>query len=146
MTTSSASQPVVTVSGPGDLVSLVPYLVGFHPRRSLVVLSLHGPRLRCGLTARFDLPDDVAEPEEFAAEAVPCVLRDQPSQVAVLVYDDAPWGLGQRPRQGLVDALEQRFAEDGVPVKEAVYVGTERYWSMTCRSDACCSPAGTPLA
>lgn len=143
-TTSSTSQPVVTVSGPGDLVSLVPYLVGFHPRRSLVVLSLRGPRLRCGLAARFDLPDDLTS-EDFAAEAVPCVLRDAPDQVALLVYDDAPWDAGARPRQGLADALEQRFAEDGVPVKEAVYVGPERFWSMTCRSADCCPQAGTPL-
>ncbi|MGN6300959.1 MAG: DUF4192 domain-containing protein [Angustibacter sp.] len=145
MTTSSADRPVVTVSGPGDLVSLVPYLVGFHPRRSLVVLSLRGPRLRCGLAARFDLPADGTPVEDFAAEAVPCVLRDQPSQVALLVYDDAAWGGAERPRQALVDALERRFAEEGVAVKESVYVGSERYWSMTCPSDDCCSPAGTLL-
>lgn len=145
-TTSSTAQPVLTVSGPGDLVSLVPYLVGFHPRRSLVVLSLRGPRLRCGLAARFDLPNDTMAAEEFAAEAVPCVVRDEPSQVALLVYDDAPWQARQRPRQALVDALEQRFAVDGVPVKEAVYVDRERFWSMTCRSVDCCPEAGTLLS
>ncbi|HEX3004443.1 MAG TPA: DUF4192 domain-containing protein [Angustibacter sp.] len=145
-TASSASQPVVTVSGPGDLVSLVPYLVGFHPRRSLVVLSLRGPRLRCGLAARFDLPGAATTAEEFAAEAVPCLLRDQPSQVALLVYDEPRWEPDERPWQVLVDALEQRFAEEGVPVKEAVYVGDERFWSMTCRSPECCPQAGTPLS
>ncbi|WP_157371538.1 DUF4192 domain-containing protein [Angustibacter sp. Root456] len=147
MTTSpSASQPVLTVSGPGDLVSLVPYLLGFHPRRSLVVLSLRGPRLRCGLAARFDLPDGTTAAEEFATEVVPCVLRDEPSQVALLVYDDTPWQPRLRPGQVLVDAVEQRFAEDGVPVKEAVYVGRERFWSMTCRSARCCPEAGTPVS
>jgi hypothetical protein len=144
--TTSSSPPVVSVSGPGDLVSLVPYLVGFHPSRSLVVLSLHGPRLRCGLTARFDLPHAGTTPEEFATEAVSCVLRDEPSQVALLVYDDQPWVAGERPWQSLVDALEREFTDAEVPVKEAVYVGTDRYWSMTCRSDACCPDGGTPLA
>ncbi|MGN6611424.1 MAG: DUF4192 domain-containing protein, partial [Angustibacter sp.] len=114
-----------------------------HPRQSLVVLSLRGPRLRCGLAARFDLPSGTMAAEEFAAEVVPCVVRDEPSQVALLVYDDAPWQARQRPRQELVDAIEQRFAADGVPVKEAVYVGGGRFWSMTCRSAECCPETGT---
>lgn len=148
MTTASADLPVVTVSGPGDLVSLVPYLVGFRPRRSLVVLSLRGPRLRCGLTARFDLPplDGSLDLVEFAGEVVPCLLRDDPSQVAVLVYDEAPWIASDRPAQPLVDALDAAFERAGVPVKEAVYVGAERYWSFTCRSARCCPDEGIALA
>ena len=158
MTTSSAQQPVVTVSGPGDLVSLVPYLVGFRPRRSLVVLSLRGERLRCGLTARFDLPrepdvasdgsDEAGPPDlsAFAEEVAECVLRDEPTQVALLVYDHQPWMPGDRPWQHLVDALEDAFEGEGVPVKEAAYVGEERFWSFTCGSSACCPDAGSRIA
>lgn len=148
MTTAPADPPVLTVSGPGDLVSLVPYLVGFRPRRSLVVLSLRGPRLRCGLTARFDLPPllDPMDLDRFVSEVVPYLLHDTPTQVALLVYDDEPWEPSQRPRQSLVKALEAAFEAVQVPVKEAVYVGAARYWSFTCESSRCCPDSGTDLA
>ncbi len=146
MTSAPAQQPVVTVSGPGDLVSLAPYLLGFHPRRSLVVLSLRGPRLRCGLAARFDLPADTVPVEEFAAEVLGYVLRDAPRQVALLVYDDAAWSPSARPWQPLASALEREFDGAGAPVKEAVYVGADHFWSYTCRSARCCPDDGTPLA
>ncbi|WP_133754358.1 DUF4192 domain-containing protein [Naumannella halotolerans] len=47
------------ISDRGDLIAAVPYLLGFHPQHSLVILVLHGKRLV--VTARIDLP----EPEDF---------------------------------------------------------------------------------
>ena len=32
-----------------------------------------------------------------------------------------------------------------MPVREAVYVDRQRFWSYTCTVDACCSPLGSPL-
>ena len=45
-------RPVVKLTTPADLVGIVPWLVGFHPEESLVVIYLRGPRLRTGLTLR----------------------------------------------------------------------------------------------
>ena len=50
-----------SVRGPGELVAAIPVLLGFHPERSLVVVSTHGPGLRTvGVTLRADLPDPTA--------------------------------------------------------------------------------------
>jgi hypothetical protein len=108
-------------------------------------MSLRGPRLRCGLTARFDLPPTEEHLPEVAAQVVECVLRDSPRQVALLVYDELEWSSDARPHQSLVDELEHAFEASGIGVKEAVYVGTERYWSFTCRSRRCCPDEGTSI-
>src|SRR6476469_8558812 len=113
------ARTVVTARGPADLVAAVPYLVGFVPTDSIVVVSLRGPRLRLGLVARLDLPDP-AHVEEAAASLAQFVHRDGPRQAVVLVYDEQPWALlGGRPRQSLVDALEAALLRHDVPVREA---------------------------
>ncbi len=45
--------PTISLAGPADLLSVIPFHLGFVPRRSVVVVCLHGKRV--GLLARFDL-------------------------------------------------------------------------------------------
>jgi hypothetical protein len=46
---------VLRVRNPGDLIEAIPYLLGFHPRDSLVIVGLAGARV--SITARIDLDD-----------------------------------------------------------------------------------------
>jgi hypothetical protein len=142
---SARERTFLRVGGPGDLVAAVPYLVGFQPVRSVVVISLRGARLRCGLVARVDVPTP-AQVEPWAEGLVSFVLRDNPREVVVLVHHDRPWRAGRRPFGPAVDALESRFAAAGVPMKDALYVTADRFWSYTCAEPRCCPPDGTPLA
>lgn len=146
----TSPRPVVRVRSTADLVASVPYLVGFTPRHSVVIVSLRGPHLRCGMVARVDLPpaqDDLSDSvDALVAALVPPIVRDGAAQVAVVVHDDAPWDPEQRPHEWVVDRLEDAFGEFGITVKEAAYVGDERFWSYTCALDACCPAAGRALA
>ena len=54
----------IRLGGPSDILAVLPYQLGFHPRDSLVVVSLHGTRM--GLVQRIDLP---------AAEQAPRAVR-----------------------------------------------------------------------
>lgn len=56
-------QPRLSVRDLDDLVGVVPYLIGFHPEESLVVLILSGGRVE--LTARVDLRP-ISEPSALA--------------------------------------------------------------------------------
>src|SRR4051794_41800677 len=56
--------PVLRLSSSDDVLAAVPYLLGFHPERSLVVLGLAGPKGRLGVTMRMDL--DGMSPGEMA--------------------------------------------------------------------------------
>lgn len=152
----SPPRQVVKVSSPGDLISAVPYLVGFVPQRSIVVLSLRGPRRRCGLVARLDLPagalalqdgaaDDSDPPARPWDSLVPYVMRDKPREVVIVVYDELPWAEEEPPWRGLVDEVGGAFAAKGVPVREAAYVTADRFWSYHCSNPDCCPRAGTSL-
>ena len=77
----------ITLRGPGDVVAILPYQLGYHPHDSAVVISLRGKRV--GLVARTDLP-----PEEFVGEVVSSLLgplvRDGATSVIVVGYEDEP--------------------------------------------------------
>lgn len=123
-------------------------MLGFTPTRSLVAVSLRGPRLRVGLVARADLPDrDDQHTDVLVAQSL-CtfVRRDSPREVIVLIYDGQPWRPGTRPWQNLVGAVEDELAAHQVAVREAIYVTDQRYWSYTCTHPGCCPDEGRPLA
>ena len=139
------ARTVVNARGPADLVAAVPYLMGFVPSASIVVVSLRGPRLRLGVVARLDLPPAGREHDTAAAIAA-FVRRDGPREAVVLVYDDRPWTRWwPRPHQLLVDAVGDDLGRHGVPVREAVYVGGQRFWSYSCTMPGCCPADGWPM-
>ncbi|HET8615574.1 MAG TPA: DUF4192 domain-containing protein [Actinomycetales bacterium] len=163
-----ASEPATrdTVASPGtdepvvvrsceDLVAAVPYLVGFPPEHSLVLVSLRrrGSRLRLGLVARFDLPDSGSGPRgrvpaavhELVEQAVQVVLRDEPEQVVALVFDSRPCSL-DAPWRRLVRLLSEGFEAADVAVLDAVHVSGDRFRSYRCDDPTCCPPEGRPAA
>ena len=92
----SLEPPVVSAMSLRDVVALVPFECGFHPRRSVVVLSLRGPRLRIGQVTRFDLPglDDLPD---LLGDVVSFVARDRGRASLVAVYDEQAWDAERPP-------------------------------------------------
>lgn len=128
---------VARLSGPGEILAVLPSLCGFPPQESLVLLSLRGPRRRLGLTARVDLPP----PEDEQSLAAVCADRmagDGASSVVVTVLSE------QGLRSGLVDAVRSALAEREVGVLEGLHVSGGRWTSYTCAA-ACCPAEGTPV-
>jgi hypothetical protein len=126
-----------------DVVEAVPFLVGFQPENSLVVLSLRGKRSRLGLTARVDLPPPDAV-DECARAFVNYLERDKAVRALVVVYP--PTGGAAHPVvRPLADALTVQLAHAGIEVADAICVSEGRWWSLLCANDGCCPRDGTPI-
>jgi hypothetical protein len=128
----------VSLSDPGEIAAALPLLLGFRPRESVVLVSLTGPRgVRVGLTVRGDIP-----PPEYAAlvadELVRSVLTAQPEAVLLLVVSEEPL-LGELPHRALVHEVTLALHREGLPMRDAMLVGAQRWWSYDCPS-ACCRP------
>lgn len=129
--------PVTKVTGPGDIVAIVPYLLGFDPTDSLVVIGLQGPRLRFGPCFRLDLAKrkrDIVTEIEYVDELVRQLAFE--TVVVAVFSDDA------RTADLVVRGLLTRLGGRGVGVHEAVRSDGARWWSYTCDNPSCCSPAG----
>jgi hypothetical protein len=128
--------PSVTLRTPADLIAATPYVLGFHPLESLVLLGFRDGRLV--FTARYDLSLSSSLPQ--AAEYLLTVLdRQGVDRLAVLGYGEAS------RVDPLVRAVRAAADRHGIGVKEALRVEHGRWWSYLCESPDCCPPEGTPV-
>jgi Domain of unknown function (DUF4192) len=129
----------VRVSGPADILAVVPHLLGFHPQLSFVVIGAGGPRRRVEIGFRYDLPDPPGA--EAAAE-----IADH--AVAVLTQRGATTmiGIGYGPGRlvtPVADALAAMAEQCRLEMRELLRVEEGRYWSYLCANPACCPADGT---
>ncbi|MBW9211540.1 DUF4192 domain-containing protein [Mumia sp. zg.B53] len=123
-----------------DLIGVVPVLLGFHPRDSLVAVCLDGPAGRAGFRLRVDLPPPEAA-ELAADQLVGYLLRQDPDAVALIAYADTDLDEGAR---ALTDAMTRLLRADGVHVTDAVRYDGTRYYSYSCQDPTCCPREGVP--
>ncbi|MFC9790298.1 DUF4192 domain-containing protein [Rhodococcus sp. NPDC127528] len=114
----------VRISDPGDLIAAVPALLGFRPRRSLVVVCLGGDEPSVvRAVMRHDLPDrgvGPADREGVDRMALVCG-REQVDSVVAVVVDERTNRRGTH--NALVDELGACLAEHGIPMIGAHVLG-----------------------
>jgi Domain of unknown function (DUF4192) len=126
------------VASPGDLLAIVPHLLGFYPSRSLIVLGL-GDQSRVMVTLRYDLEQQGPQlPTEVASHAASVLDRERLGAAVLIGY--GPDDLVAAVTQAVTDTL----LITGVQLQEVLRADTGRYWSLLCRDPHCCPPEGTP--
>lgn len=149
--------PTVRLRDPAGVVAAVPYLLGFEPRRSLVVVGVDRDE-GVGPTLRVDLDVADASVEQVAAtwahvqtimerngcrSLLAALYTDvdpaepapglEPATVGAVLAGPTPGTAGAdgptRPRVGLLDAIQ---------------VGPSRFRSLVCDDATCCPGPGSP--
>lgn len=129
--------PKVKLTSPADLIAATPYLLGFHPAQSVVVLGFTARQLT--FAARSDLPGPDEPVPAVARDIVDVVVRQRADAVAVIGYGAA------EPVDPLLKALRGAAEQRGLPVKDLLRVDAGRWWSHLCTEPACCPPEGTRI-
>ncbi|MEU2397706.1 DUF4192 domain-containing protein [Streptomyces pseudogriseolus] len=147
----------VTLRTPAELADAVPYLLGYRPEDSIVLVSLHdtgGPG-RIGGRARLGIPADPGDWPSAARQlahglVTGCERRGaRPEQMVVFLCQEP--GHGETGRQvkerlgPLAHALRLECGALDVPVVEALCVSDGRFWSYCCDDRTCCPEEGTPM-
>lgn len=147
---SEQQAPVLRVREPGDLIETIPYLLGFHPRESLVLVGLDDNRVV--VTARADLSALAADPTMLPT-TVRAVVQGGSSSVVSVVYDDAEDDGSDDaararplPHRALVADIRALAAEAGASILDALLVRAGRWWSYVCADERCCPSQGRPRA
>lgn len=119
-----------------DLLVLLPYQLGYHPTRSVVVTLMHGRRL--GMIQRLDHapPEDA---EAVAVMAMDVAERQGPDAVVIAGFEDIP-EQSLPLRLALIEAARQR----GLPVAEHLVARDGRWYAPDC-DQPCCPDAGLRL-
>ncbi|MFK4123007.1 DUF4192 family protein [Streptomyces longwoodensis] len=147
----------VTLRSPAELADALPYLLGYRPEDSIILVSLHdrGGRGRFGGRARLGIP---THPDDWAAVAQQLAhglvtggerRGARPEQiVAYLCQEPTKGETGQSVMERLQPLAHQLRVACGrldVPVIEALCISDGRFWSYCCGGQGCCPDEGEPM-
>ncbi|WP_079273286.1 DUF4192 domain-containing protein [Streptomyces sp. TN58] len=152
----TAYEPQITLRSPAELADALPYMLGFHPSDSLVMVAVHGEGGRFGGRLRVGIPTAPAEWEDTARQVADCLIRGgerrgaKPDGIVVYLCQEPRGEEGGRGVMTRLRPLAQRIrlacgALD-VPVLEALCLSAGRFWSYVCPDERCCPAEGSPLA
>jgi len=135
------SPTLVQVRAADALIAVVPYLLGFHPEDSLVVLALSQSDSRVRLAFRFDLPDppDRAITAEIVRHAVVLLTRNEFGDAVIIGYGP---GTLVTP---MADLARQVLPDAGIRLHDVLRVQDGRCWSYLCTDPSCCPAEGLPV-
>ncbi|MGW5743664.1 DUF4192 domain-containing protein [Amycolatopsis sp. NPDC003861] len=105
---------------PAQLLAALPYLIGFRPEESVVLLGHRHPGNRPGLVLRGDLP----RPEHQAHQAqamVPAFAAGHHIGVTLVIVGGERRPGKPPPHQDFLDELERVLGECGLPVLHALW-------------------------
>lgn len=125
----------ITISSPGEFVATVPFVLGFVPEHSLVIVGLGEHDLEC--TFRVDLPDQ-AENAWLVPDLTTHLSRNNCGQCVIVVYGPEPIA------EAVAAVTSLRLHTAGIGVFDALRVDDGLYWSLTCKGP-CCPPQGRAI-
>ncbi|MEL3946860.1 DUF4192 domain-containing protein [Streptomyces sp. LNU-CPARS28] len=169
----SVAESVVTLRTPAELADALPYLLGFRPENSVVLIALHGRSGRFGGRARLGIPTRAEDWPAVAEQLAQCLVSGcerreaRPDGVVAFLCQEPGGSAGDtsgQPRRGeaegasgnsgrqvverlrpLAQALRTACGGLDVPVLEVVCISDGRFWTYCCPDQRCCPPEGTRL-
>ncbi|MFI8090463.1 DUF4192 domain-containing protein [Streptomyces sp. NPDC086080] len=147
----------VTLRSPSELADALPYLLGYRPEDSIVLVALHDRdgRGRFGGRARLGIPGNADDWPAAARQLVHGLVTGserrgaRPEQMVVFLCREPgrdESGRQVKERLGpLARTLRLECGALDIPVVEALCVSGGRFWSYCCDVEACCPAEGTPL-
>lgn len=131
------------ITGPADLLCAVPYLLGFHPEKSLVIVGLADSQIV--VTVRVDLAD-VSEGRGYLSDTVQAMVRGGATGIVAVVYTETqPVMRGPLPHADVVAMLAGEADRAAVEMNDCMVVVGRRWWSYNCVDAACCPSDGAAL-
>ncbi|MFD7281368.1 DUF4192 domain-containing protein [Streptomyces sp. NPDC059862] len=147
----------VTLRTPAELADALPYLLGYRPEDSIVLVALHDRdgRGRFGGRARLGIPENPDDWVPVASQLAHGLVTGserrgtRPEQmVAYLCQEPGKGETGRQVMERLRPLAQNLRVECGlldVPVIEALCISDGRFWSYCCENERCCPVEGLPM-
>ncbi|GAA4262789.1 DUF4192 domain-containing protein [Dactylosporangium darangshiense] len=137
---SDTQRPTLRIDSTADLVALIPFLLGFHPADSLVLLAVDDTTNQIRTAARLDLPPAGA-PRAAVDAALHRAVTALGSGISVVL---AGYGPTAQVEPMLTVAREALHAA-GIGIRTALRIADGRFWHLLCTDPMTCPPDGTPF-
>lgn len=126
---------MTTVTSPSDLLTAVPFLIGYQPSDSIVLMALKEESI--SLAIRIDFPDTLRldDARALAAKFEGCDGALLVSYIPESCTD----------AESVIRPLSEVFESLDIPLRESIIVVGERWRSLVCGDPSCCPIEGSPL-
>ncbi|MFI0962439.1 DUF4192 domain-containing protein [Streptomyces sp. NPDC021080] len=147
----------VTLRTPAELADALPYLLGYRPDDSIVLVALHDHerRGRFGGRARLGIPAHAEDWPSASDQLVQGLVKGSErrgarpgSMVAYLCQEPGSGESGRDVKERLrplAQLLRTACGRLDVPVIEALCISDGRFWTYTCPGQGCCPAEGTAM-
>ena len=126
-----------TLTSAHDLITAVPFLIGFKPADSLVLISTRSGEI--GMAMRIDIPSEISGEE--IEMLVQHFRRDQAQSALLVAYMPPLRSDGDL----LLITIGAALMREGISIQESIVVTNGRYRSIICRDQSCCPPQGLSM-
>ncbi len=126
----------IHLSGPADVLAVLPYQLGFYPHDCLIAVCLRGTRM--GLVQRIDLPPPERVRDAVAAMMAP-LRKESPGSVLLIGFEERDGGC-----RAMLDQMAVACEVEGVEVSDRFVVRGERWFAPDCHR-RCCPAEGLSL-
>jgi hypothetical protein len=125
----------INLRSPHELLAVVPFVLGFRPANSLVLLCLRDHRL--GLTQRLDLPR-AEHADKVVSALMPSLVAENPDSVVLIGYEN-------HAGESLpaVESLSSALRSQQIDIHDRLVVRHGRWRSLDCNNPNCCPPGGS---
>lgn len=155
-TSASTHARQITLRSPAELADALPFVLGFHPTDSVVLVALHGAGGRFGGRIRVGIPRAPGEWDSTADHLAECLVETSARHgsppdgiVGFLCQDPRPGETARQVYERLRPFAQRLRTACGaldIPVYEVLCISDGRHFSYCCPDERCCPPDGTPLA
>ncbi len=128
---------MTTLTNPHDLLAAVPFMIGYHPHDSLVIVAIRENSI--GLAMRIDYPTELVP--AFIDILIKHLYQEGADSALVSAYTSAENPGAERILQEVTDQISGA----GIEVREALLVQDGRWRSTLCHDQQCCPPEGNLL-
>ncbi len=126
-----------TLTSPHDLLAAVPFLIGYHPSNSLVLVALKGDSV--GMAMRVDIPTN-ATSGSYDLLATHFTREDADGAFLVAYLPD-----GCDTGESVLINASAAMMRANIDIKESLLVRGNRFRSLICIDATCCPPEGSPV-
>lgn len=128
---------MTTLTSPHDLLAAIPFLIGYHPVDSLVLVSIKDESV--GMAMRVDYP--LLEDEVFFDAMAAHCAADGAEGALIVAYQPRDQADGDRVLAQSTAALSRA----GIPIYESILISDGYFRSLLCHDITCCPVAGRPV-
>ena len=128
---------MTTLTSPHDLLAAIPFLIGYHPIDSLVLVSIKEDCV--GMAMRIDYPID--QSEDVFDLCATHISADEADGALIVAYQP----LGRSDGEQVLSQTTAALSRAGIAIYESILIAEGSYRSVLCHDMTCCPLEGRPV-